>query len=216
MSPSLHLLGNTITSSPYGPHGEHPKRWRANVTVPFPTKAPSIWAQTAFPGVFFSFLHHFRAIEVYKNCWSSCWQRVSSAVQTATDFFGRIQDGYGDVHLWNWTWLYKPSNFEIHNFDSSILFLCLAPRCCWSPRQPSAELEQFFGHAHEARESQVWQQVCPTVAGRLRVSDARQQILRDNTTTPMTTAIPMTTAPPMTTAIPMSSYIYIYYIVFTV
>jgi len=33
-------VGNTITSSPYGPHGEHPKRWRANVTVPFPTHAP--------------------------------------------------------------------------------------------------------------------------------------------------------------------------------
>ena len=32
-------VGNTITSSPYGPHGEHPKRWRANVTVPFPTHA---------------------------------------------------------------------------------------------------------------------------------------------------------------------------------
>eukprot|EP00434_Breviolum_minutum_P000149 symbB.v1.2.000128.t1/scaffold16.1/size461936/2 len=34
-------VGNTITSSPYGPHGEHPERWRANGTFPFPTKAPS-------------------------------------------------------------------------------------------------------------------------------------------------------------------------------
>ena len=33
-------VGNTITSSPYGPHGEHPERWRANITVPFPTHAP--------------------------------------------------------------------------------------------------------------------------------------------------------------------------------
>ena len=33
-------VGNTITSSPYGPHGEHPERWRANITVPFPTNAP--------------------------------------------------------------------------------------------------------------------------------------------------------------------------------
>jgi len=31
-------VGNTITSSPYGPHGEHPERWRANGTFPFPTK----------------------------------------------------------------------------------------------------------------------------------------------------------------------------------
>ncbi|CAK9022507.1 Uncharacterized protein SCF082_LOCUS15813 [Durusdinium trenchii] len=34
-------VGNTITSSPYGPHGEHPERWRANGTFPFPEKAPS-------------------------------------------------------------------------------------------------------------------------------------------------------------------------------
>eukprot|EP00434_Breviolum_minutum_P000150 symbB.v1.2.000129.t1/scaffold16.1/size461936/3 len=33
-------VGNTITSSPYGPHGEHPERWRANGSFPFPTKAP--------------------------------------------------------------------------------------------------------------------------------------------------------------------------------
>ena len=23
-------VGNVITSSPYGPHGEHPERWQAN------------------------------------------------------------------------------------------------------------------------------------------------------------------------------------------
>ena len=33
-------VGNTITSSPYGPHGEHPERWRANGSFPFPVKAP--------------------------------------------------------------------------------------------------------------------------------------------------------------------------------
>jgi hypothetical protein len=33
-------VGNTITSSPYGPHGEHPERWRANGSFPFPLKAP--------------------------------------------------------------------------------------------------------------------------------------------------------------------------------
>ncbi|CAJ1413729.1 unnamed protein product [Effrenium voratum] len=32
--------GNTITSSPYGPHGEHPERWRANGTFPMPLEAP--------------------------------------------------------------------------------------------------------------------------------------------------------------------------------
>ena len=30
-------VGNVITSSPYGPHGEHPERWRANGSFPFPT-----------------------------------------------------------------------------------------------------------------------------------------------------------------------------------
>ena len=105
--------------------------------------------------------------------------RAYSAVQTATDLLGRIKDGsrwkcermvtFGIEHD-------SSSKFEIHKCDSSILFLCLGPPCCWlSPRQPSAELEQFSDHAHEARESQVWQQVCSTVAGRLRVSDARQQ-----------------------------------------
>ena len=34
--------GNTITSSPYGPHGEHPERWRANGSFPLPLKAPSV------------------------------------------------------------------------------------------------------------------------------------------------------------------------------
>ena len=34
-------VGNTITSSPYGPHGEHPERWRANGTFPFPLAAPT-------------------------------------------------------------------------------------------------------------------------------------------------------------------------------
>jgi len=34
-------VGNTITSSPYGPHGEHPERWRPNGTFPLPLKAPS-------------------------------------------------------------------------------------------------------------------------------------------------------------------------------
>ena len=34
-------VGNTITSSPYGPHGEHPERWRANGSFPFPLKAPT-------------------------------------------------------------------------------------------------------------------------------------------------------------------------------
>lgn len=29
-------VGNTITSSPYGPHGEHPERWRANGSFPVP------------------------------------------------------------------------------------------------------------------------------------------------------------------------------------
>lgn len=33
-------VGNTITSSPYGPHGEHPERWRANGSFPFPLHAP--------------------------------------------------------------------------------------------------------------------------------------------------------------------------------
>ncbi|CAJ1382354.1 unnamed protein product [Effrenium voratum] len=33
-------VGNTITSSPYGPHGEHPERWRANGTFPLPLAAP--------------------------------------------------------------------------------------------------------------------------------------------------------------------------------
>ncbi|CAJ1434376.1 unnamed protein product [Effrenium voratum] len=33
-------VGNTITSSPYGPHGEHPERWRANGTFPMPLAAP--------------------------------------------------------------------------------------------------------------------------------------------------------------------------------
>ncbi|CAK9059122.1 unnamed protein product [Durusdinium trenchii] len=32
-------IGNTIASSPYA-HGEHPERWRANGTFPFPMKAP--------------------------------------------------------------------------------------------------------------------------------------------------------------------------------
>lgn len=31
-------IGNTIASSPYA-HGEHPERWRANGTFPFPMKA---------------------------------------------------------------------------------------------------------------------------------------------------------------------------------
>ena len=34
-------VGNTITSSSYGPHGEHPERWRANGSFPFPLKAPT-------------------------------------------------------------------------------------------------------------------------------------------------------------------------------
>ena len=34
-------VGNTITSSPYGPHGEHPERWRANGSFPFPLRAPT-------------------------------------------------------------------------------------------------------------------------------------------------------------------------------
>jgi len=34
-------VGNVITSSPFGPHGEHPERWRANGSFPFPVKAPS-------------------------------------------------------------------------------------------------------------------------------------------------------------------------------
>ncbi|CAJ1351364.1 unnamed protein product [Effrenium voratum] len=33
-------VGNTITSSPYGPHGEHPERWKANGTFPLPEKRP--------------------------------------------------------------------------------------------------------------------------------------------------------------------------------
>mmetsp|Transcript_75231 Transcript_75231/g.179598 ORF Transcript_75231/g.179598 Transcript_75231/m.179598 type:complete len:275 (-) Transcript_75231:169-993(-) len=33
-------VGNVITSSPYGPHGEHPERWRANGTFPMPLAAP--------------------------------------------------------------------------------------------------------------------------------------------------------------------------------
>ena len=34
-------VGNVITSSPYGPHGEHPERWRANGSFPLPTAAPN-------------------------------------------------------------------------------------------------------------------------------------------------------------------------------
>ncbi|CAJ1458718.1 unnamed protein product, partial [Effrenium voratum] len=34
-------VGNVITSSPYGPHGEHPERWRRNGTFPFPRQAPN-------------------------------------------------------------------------------------------------------------------------------------------------------------------------------
>ncbi|CAK9000695.1 unnamed protein product [Durusdinium trenchii] len=34
-------VGNTITSSPYGPHGEHPERWRANGSYPMPKAAPN-------------------------------------------------------------------------------------------------------------------------------------------------------------------------------
>lgn len=36
---SSQCSGNTITSSPYGPHGEHPERWRANGTFPMPLEA---------------------------------------------------------------------------------------------------------------------------------------------------------------------------------
>ncbi|CAE6968083.1 unnamed protein product [Symbiodinium natans] len=34
-------VGNVITSSPYGPHGEHPERWRANGSFPLPKAAPN-------------------------------------------------------------------------------------------------------------------------------------------------------------------------------
>ena len=34
-------VGNVITSSPYGPHGEHPERWRANGSFPLPAAAPN-------------------------------------------------------------------------------------------------------------------------------------------------------------------------------
>jgi len=34
-------IGNTITSSPYGPHGEHPERWRANGSFPMPLASPN-------------------------------------------------------------------------------------------------------------------------------------------------------------------------------
>jgi len=34
-------VGNTITSSPYGPHGEHPDRWRANGSFPMPIATPN-------------------------------------------------------------------------------------------------------------------------------------------------------------------------------
>lgn len=34
-------IGNTITSSPYGPHGEHPDRWRPNGSFPMPVAAPN-------------------------------------------------------------------------------------------------------------------------------------------------------------------------------
>ncbi|CAE7199387.1 unnamed protein product [Symbiodinium natans] len=34
-------VGNVITSSPYGPHGEHPDRWRANGSFPSPTVTPN-------------------------------------------------------------------------------------------------------------------------------------------------------------------------------
>mmetsp|Transcript_61004 Transcript_61004/g.142714 ORF Transcript_61004/g.142714 Transcript_61004/m.142714 type:complete len:275 (+) Transcript_61004:64-888(+) len=34
-------VGNVITSSPYGPHGEHPERWQARGYFPLPTAAPN-------------------------------------------------------------------------------------------------------------------------------------------------------------------------------
>eukprot|EP00931_Biecheleriopsis_adriatica_P077072 TRINITY_DN506_c0_g2_i2.p2 TRINITY_DN506_c0_g2~~TRINITY_DN506_c0_g2_i2.p2 ORF type:complete len:130 (+),score=26.88 TRINITY_DN506_c0_g2_i2:34-390(+) len=34
--------GNTITSMPYGPHGEHPDRWSPNVTVAKPLFPPPL------------------------------------------------------------------------------------------------------------------------------------------------------------------------------
>ena len=34
-------VGNVITSSPYGPHGEHPERWRANGSWPLPRARPN-------------------------------------------------------------------------------------------------------------------------------------------------------------------------------
>eukprot|EP00438_Fugacium_kawagutii_P003906 Skav220699 [mRNA] locus=scaffold472:609759:621849:+ [translate_table: standard] len=34
-------VGNTITSSPYGPHGEHPERWQANGSFPMPLASPN-------------------------------------------------------------------------------------------------------------------------------------------------------------------------------
>eukprot|EP00931_Biecheleriopsis_adriatica_P045482 TRINITY_DN2604_c0_g1_i5.p1 TRINITY_DN2604_c0_g1~~TRINITY_DN2604_c0_g1_i5.p1 ORF type:complete len:133 (+),score=31.31 TRINITY_DN2604_c0_g1_i5:44-400(+) len=34
--------GNTITSNPYGPHGEHPDRWSPNVTVARPLFPPPL------------------------------------------------------------------------------------------------------------------------------------------------------------------------------
>jgi len=35
-------VGNTITSMPYGPHGEHPDKWQRNITVMKPTIEPPL------------------------------------------------------------------------------------------------------------------------------------------------------------------------------
>eukprot|EP00440_Ansanella_granifera_P005073 gb/GFBE01005500.1/.p1 GENE.gb/GFBE01005500.1/~~gb/GFBE01005500.1/.p1 ORF type:complete len:360 (+),score=75.96 gb/GFBE01005500.1/:1-1080(+) len=99
-------IGNTITSHPYGPHGEHPDSWKPTGDFPFPVIKPSLTVTNSTRAIVSQVKAH---SHTYKNKYATQLQQDYEAlvanikdVYTKTDDLRkRLQnmDGYADEFI---------------------------------------------------------------------------------------------------------------------